>query len=97
LTYAVEQLRERGWRIGNVDATVVTERPRMTPYVGAMRERLARTMGTDVERVSVKAKTTDGLGFTGRAEGMACFAAALIEREATAPGEPPHAAVERQT
>lgn len=83
LTYTMEKLREHGWRIGNVDATVVTERPRMGPYVQAMRERLARTMGTDVERVSVKAKTTDGLGFTGRAEGMACYAAALITRDTT--------------
>jgi 2-C-methyl-D-erythritol 2,4-cyclodiphosphate synthase len=84
LTSTVEMLREHGWRVGNVDVTVVTERPRMGPYVQAMRERLARTLGIEVERVSVKAKTTDGLGFTGRAEGMACHAAALIARDATA-------------
>ncbi len=78
LTYTVALLRERGWRIGNVDVTVVTERPRLTPHVAAMRARVAQTMGIEVERVSVKAKTTDGLGFTGRAEGMACHAVALI-------------------
>ncbi len=81
LTYTVSLLRERGWRIANVDATVVAERPRLTPFVMAMRERLAQTAGLDVERVSVKAKTTDGLGFTGRAEGMACHAVALIARD----------------
>jgi 2-C-methyl-D-erythritol 2,4-cyclodiphosphate synthase len=80
LIYTVALLRERGWRIGNVDATIVTEQPRMTPHVPAMRAHLARTMGIDIERVSVKAKTTDRLGFTGRAEGMACHAVGLIIR-----------------
>ena len=86
LTYTVALLREHGWRVGNVDATVVTERPRLTPHVPAMREHLARTLELDVERVSVKAKTTDGLGFTGRAEGVACHAVALIERAAEGGG-----------
>jgi 2-C-methyl-D-erythritol 2,4-cyclodiphosphate synthase len=89
LTHTVGLLRERGWRIGNVDATVVTERPRLTPHVAAMRAHLAQTMEIEVEQVSVKAKTTDGLGFTGRAEGMACYAVALIERDAAYSSQSP--------
>jgi|SRR5579884_3261932 len=82
LTYAVDLLRQHGWRAVNVDATVVAERPRLSPHVPAMRQRLAETLGLPPECVSVKSKTTDGLGFTGRAEGVACHAVALIEREA---------------
>lgn len=80
LTYTIDLLRQHGWAVGNVDATVVAERPRLTPHAPALRARLAETMGVDIARVSVKAKTTDGLGFTGRGEGMACHAVALIER-----------------
>jgi 2-C-methyl-D-erythritol 2,4-cyclodiphosphate synthase len=82
LTHTVELLREQGWRVGNVDATLVAERPRMTPHIPAIRARLAAAMELPLDAVSVKAKTTDGLGFTGRGEGMACYAVALIERGA---------------
>jgi 2-C-methyl-D-erythritol 2,4-cyclodiphosphate synthase len=81
LTSTLGLLTEQGWRIGNVDATIVAERPRMTPHIPAIRARLAEALGLPLEAVSVKAKTTDGLGFTGRSEGMACYAVALIERE----------------
>lgn len=80
LTYSVDLLRRHGWAIGNVDATVVAERPRLAPHVPALRARLAETMGVDIANVSVKSKTTDGLGFTGRGEGIACHAVVLIER-----------------
>ena len=80
LIFTVDLLRHNGWVIGNVDATVVAERPRLTPHVPAMRARLAEVMGMETGLVSVKAKTTDGLGFTGRGEGIACHAIALIER-----------------
>jgi 2-C-methyl-D-erythritol 2,4-cyclodiphosphate synthase len=80
LTLTAELLRDHGWRIGNLDATLVTEAPRMGPHVPAMRAHVAATLGIPVEQVSVKAKTTDGLGFAGRGEGMACYAVALIER-----------------
>ncbi len=83
LTFTAELLRDHGWRIGNLDATLVTEAPRMGPHVPAMRAQLAATLGIPVEQVSVKAKTTDGLGFAGRGEGMACYAVALIERTAS--------------
>jgi 2-C-methyl-D-erythritol 2,4-cyclodiphosphate synthase len=81
LTYTLDLLKEQGWRIGNVDATIVAEHPRMTPHIHEIRTRLAETMGAPLDAVSVKAKTTDGLGFTGRSEGIACYAIALIERE----------------
>lgn len=81
LTHTVGLLRERGWSIVNVDATVVAERPRMGPHVAAMRAHLARAMGVTDDQVSVKGKTTDGLGFTGRQEGVACYAVALIEQD----------------
>lgn len=81
LTYTLDLLRAQGWRIGNVDATIVAERPRMTPHIGSIRARLAEAMGLPLDAISVKAKTTDGLGFTGRGEGMACHAVALIERD----------------
>lgn len=80
LTSTVDLLHQNGWAIGNVDATVVAEQPRLTPHVPAMREHLAEALGVERALVSVKAKTTDGLGFTGRAEGVACHAVALIER-----------------
>jgi 2-C-methyl-D-erythritol 2,4-cyclodiphosphate synthase len=81
LAHTLGLLRADGWRVVNVDATIVAERPRLSPHVPAMRARLAEALGIEVGRVSVKSKTTDGLGFTGRAEGMACYAVALIERE----------------
>jgi 2-C-methyl-D-erythritol 2,4-cyclodiphosphate synthase len=76
-----ELLTQLGWRVGNVDATLVAERPRLTPYIAQMRARLAETLSLDVDAVSVKAKTTDGLGFAGRGEGIAAYAVALITRE----------------
>ena len=73
-------LREHGWQVGNVDATVVAQTPRMAPYIPEMRRRLAEAMGLDVDCVSVKATTEERLGFTGSGEGMAAHAVALIER-----------------
>lgn len=73
-------LREHGWQVGNVDATVVAQAPRLAPYIPDMRRRLAEAMGLDVDCVSVKATTEERLGFTGSGEGMAAHAVALIER-----------------
>ena len=77
---AMEALGREGWSIVNVDITIVAESPRLSPYVAAMRASLAELLGTSLDRVSVKSKTTDGMGFTGRAEGAACYAVALIVR-----------------
>jgi 2-C-methyl-D-erythritol 2,4-cyclodiphosphate synthase len=79
LTYTLELLRQHGWRISNIDATIVAERPRMGPHILAMRTHLAEHLHLEIGQVSVKAKTTDGLGFAGRQEGIACQAVALLE------------------
>lgn len=80
LAYTRELLDRDGWRISNVDATIIAERPKMGPHIVAMRAHLAKHLRLELAQVSVKATTTDGLGFTGRCEGIACSAVALIER-----------------
>lgn len=72
-------MRERGYGIGNVDLTIMAERPKINPHVEKMREKLAEVMECDVNRVSVKATTTERLGFTGREEGIATLAVCLLE------------------
>ena len=71
---------ERGWRVGNVDATVVCERPKVGPHATAMRELLAADLGIAVDAVSIKATTSEKLGFTGRGEGIAAQAVVLLVR-----------------
>lgn len=72
-------VRGEGLRVGNVDATVVAERPRLAPHIDAMRSALAVALGVDKGLVSVKATTTEGLGFTGREEGIAAHAVCLLK------------------
>jgi 2-C-methyl-D-erythritol 2,4-cyclodiphosphate synthase len=74
-------LAENGWEIGNVDATVLAQAPKLAPYIPEMRQKLASAMGVDASQVSVKATTEEHLGFTGAGEGMACHAVALLRRE----------------
>ena len=81
LRHTVEMLRDKGYRIGNVDCTLCLQRPKIKPYIAAMRETLAETMGIDPERVSVKATTTERLGFVGREEGVEAHAVALVYTE----------------
>jgi 2-C-methyl-D-erythritol 2,4-cyclodiphosphate synthase len=71
-------LAEQGWTVGNIDSTIVAEQPRLGPHIPAMRAEIARVLGLAEAQVSVKAKTTEGLGFTGTGEGMAAYAVALI-------------------
>lgn len=73
-------LRERGWRVGNADVTVVCEAPKLGPHVEGMRVALADALGADIGAVSVKATTTERLGFTGRGEGIAAHAVCLLVR-----------------
>jgi 2-C-methyl-D-erythritol 2,4-cyclodiphosphate synthase len=80
LAAVAELLGEKGWRPVNVDAVVVCEEPRIAPHRQAMRERLAAAMGVGVERVSLRGTTTEGMGFTGRGEGIVAQAVALVER-----------------
>lgn len=72
-------IREHGYMVGNVDCTVIAQRPKLAPYIQQMREILAQAMGTELDRVSVKATTEEKLGFTGEGLGIAAHAVALIE------------------
>ena len=74
-------LAEHGYRVGNVDVTVIAQRPKLAPYITKMRERLALAMGVELSRVSVKATTEEGLGFSGEGLGIAAHAVALIEEK----------------
>lgn len=71
-------VEREGYRIHNVDATIVVQRPRLAPYVERMRENIAARLGLPVTQVSIKAKTSEGLGYTGDGSGIAAFAVALI-------------------
>ena len=73
-------LQEHGWKPGNLDATVIAQRPKLAPYIDTMRKRIADALETDAENVSVKATTEERLGFTGSGEGLAAHAVCLIER-----------------
>ncbi len=79
LRHVVELLKRHGWRIGNVDATVVAQAPKLAPHIEAMCTNLAAALGVAVGQVNVKATTTERLGFTGREEGIAAHAVALLE------------------
>jgi len=79
LAQCMQMLRDRGYALGNADMTVICETPKINPHVVAMRERLAQVMHVDIERVSIKATTTETLGFTGRGEGIAAQAVVLLE------------------
>ena len=72
-------LKENGWQVGNIDATVIAQRPKLAPHLPQMRQNLAERLGIEVGQVSIKATTEEGLGFTGRGEGMAAHAVCLLE------------------
>jgi 2-C-methyl-D-erythritol 2,4-cyclodiphosphate synthase len=80
LARAWQRVRNEGWELVNADVILIGEEPRLAPHRNAMRERLAEVLGVEVERVAVRATTTDGLGFTGRREGLAAQAVALLRR-----------------
>lgn len=80
LAQVVALVRQRGWSVVNVDAVVVAERPKLRPHIEAMRSAIARHLGVEQERVGVKATTNERLGPTGREEGIACHAVALLQR-----------------
>ena len=78
LRHAAERIAARGGVLANADVTLICERPKITPHAEAMRARLADLLGVDVQKISVKATTTERLGFTGRGEGIAAQAAAVV-------------------
>ena len=79
LRRVVASLEAHGLRLGNADLTLVAQKPRMAPHVPEMRNRLAADLGVEPARVNIKATTTEGMGFTGRGEGIAAFAVTLLE------------------
>lgn len=80
LEHVAGLLRARGWQVSNVDATILAQRPKLAPYIPAMRRALAGYLGLEEEQVNVKATTEEGLGFTGSGEGMAAHAVCLLEK-----------------
>ena len=81
LKKTIDLIATKGYRLGNIDATVCAERPKINPHVEAMKACLAKVMDTDEENISIKATTTEKLGFTGREEGMSAYATVLIEKD----------------
>ena len=75
------ELKENGWRISNIDSVVVAQKPKLAPYLPAMRDKIASVLGLKPEQISIKGKTEEGLGFTGTGEGIAAHAVCLIERD----------------
>ncbi len=80
LRKTVELIAQKGYRVGNIDATVVAERPKINPHIPAMRQCLANVIGCEEDAVSIKATTSEKMGFAGREEGIAVYAVCLIEK-----------------
>jgi len=76
------KVADAGWQLGNADMTVVAQAPRLAGHIDAMRQSLARGCATHIDNISIKATTTEGLGFAGRKEGIACYATVLLLRSA---------------
>ena len=79
LSHCGKLVREKGYRINNIDATIVAQRPKMAPHIQTMRENIARALEIEINQVNVKATTEEKLGFTGTEQGISSYAAALIE------------------
>jgi 2-C-methyl-D-erythritol 2,4-cyclodiphosphate synthase len=73
-------LKTQGWRIGNVDATIIAERPLLQPFISQMKQNIGQALSISERQISIKATTNEGLGFTGREEGIAAYAVALVEK-----------------
>ncbi|MCR4766228.1 MAG: 2-C-methyl-D-erythritol 2,4-cyclodiphosphate synthase [Bacteroidaceae bacterium] len=80
LKKVIELIASKGYRVGNIDATVCAERPKLNPHIPAMQQVLSEVMGIEVDDISIKATTTEKLGFTGREEGISAYATVLIEK-----------------
>ncbi len=80
LTHVWELVKEQGYELANIDATIIAEQPKMRPYIDQMRERIATLLEADITQINVKATTSEKLGFTGRGEGIACQSTILIQK-----------------
>ena len=78
LTHVYELVKEKGYTLGNLDCTIIAQKPKMAPYIPQMRERIAALLEADLDQINVKATTTEKLGFTGRGEGIAAQAVILL-------------------
>ena len=74
-----EKIKEAGYKVGNIDVTMIAQRPKLRPFIPRMQENIAETLGIDLERVNVKATTEEHLGFTGEGKGMSCHAVCLLD------------------
>jgi 2-C-methyl-D-erythritol 2,4-cyclodiphosphate synthase len=81
LAYVMKLAEDKGYRLGNVDATIVAQRPKLAPHIPLMAENIAAVLGGDKDRVNVKATTTEELGFAGRGEGIAAYAVVLLHKK----------------
>ena len=79
LEIVAQRVKEAGYRVSNIDVTMIAQRPKLRPHIEKMEENIARAVGIDVSRINVKATTEEKLGFTGTMEGMACHAVCLLE------------------
>ena len=80
LRKTIDLIAKKGYKVGNIDCTVCAEKPKLNPYVEDMKKCLSTVMGTDIDDISIKATTTERLGFTGRMEGISAYCVALIEK-----------------
>ena len=80
LRKTIDLIAQKGYRVGNIDATVCAQRPKLNPHLPAMQQCLSEVMGIEADAVSIKATTTEKLGFTGREEGISAYAVCLLER-----------------
>ena len=80
LKKTIELIASKGYALGNIDATICAERPKMNPHIPQMQETMAKVIGCDPDQISIRATTTEKLGFTGRQEGISAYAVALIEK-----------------
>ncbi len=81
LTRVLEMIREKGWEVGNVDVTIILDQPKLNPHIPAMQANLAQVMAVELDQITLKATTSEGMGFVGRGEGISAMAVALITAE----------------
>lgn len=79
LRKTIELIKEKGYTIGNIDTTICAEKPKINPHIAAMQQRLSEVMGIDIDDISIKATTSERMGFVGREEGITAYAVALIQ------------------
>ncbi len=81
LRHVMELIREKGYQVGNMDATIIAQKPKLMPYLPQMRKRLAEAMSIDLDQINLKATTEEKLGFTGRQEGISAHCVCLLEKK----------------